>query len=101
MENGKSALIQDMGKAYASGMMEVYTKVIGNEIWLMDKEELYMLMEISMMESGRMIRHMDMESIRNPMGLNMMENGSKINKMGMELKNGQMDHILKERINKA
>ena len=62
-------------------MMEVCTKGIGNETWLMDKVELYMLMEISMMVNGRMIRHMDMESIRNQMGLSMMENGSMGNNM--------------------
>lgn len=62
---------------------------------LMEREDLYMLMETSMKETGKMIKLMVMESILIQMAQDMKVNGGKINNMAMVLKNGQMEHAIK------
>ena len=78
--NGKIDVV--MAEALKYGLMAVFLKAIGQIIWLMDKEGLYMQTVMCTRETGRMIAHMEKGSIRILMEQTIPGNGSKINNMG-------------------
>ena len=66
-----------------------------------EKEDLFMPMEMSMMDSGWMIKLMDLESIVILMVPNTKVTGKKINNMETVLKHGQMDQATRDNTNTA
>lgn len=76
--------------------MDQCTKVGGKTTKQMEKEDLYMLMAISMMDIGRMIKPMVMEYIVTWTELDMKVIGKKINNMEKDLKHGLMEPAIEE-----
>lgn len=70
-----------MEEGIRSGQMEVFMKAIGLKTRQMVVEDLYMLMEIFMMDFGKMIKHTDMGNILIQMEHSMKEIGLMTNNM--------------------
>ena len=97
--SGILKLSKDMEEDIKSGVMEAFTKDIGNAIKLMDVADSFMLMEIFMMVIGKMIKLMDMDNTLIPMVLSMKDTGSMISSMEKVKSIGQMVHNTKDNIN--
>lgn len=94
--NGTKKLIKETVEAIKFGQMDLFTKVIGRMIKLMEEADLSMLMEMYMKVNGRMTKPMAMVNICTLMALNMKVNGKKINNTVREKKHGLMAHAMKE-----
>lgn len=70
-----------MGEEYRSGQTILAIKVTGKMIKPMEKESLFMLTAIFMMEIGWRIKHTGMVYIHIKMGLSMKVTGNVINSM--------------------
>ena len=64
-----------MDEAIKSGLMVVSMRAIGQMIRQMEEVDLYMLMEIFMMDFGKMTKPTDMDNILTRMELNTREIG--------------------------
>lgn len=87
-------MIRQMEREGLFMLMEIYMKVIGRMIKL--KEEVFMniWMEPSILETGKKIDNMDMELRLGLMELNMKEIMNKEKSMGLDLLNGLMAQFI-------
>ena len=96
--------MRDEEEEYNIGRMAQNIKVIGEMIWLMEKEDWFILMEIFILANGRMIKQMGLEYIWMQMGRDTKENGKKINKMekenNFELMVADMKEFIKTELSK-
>lgn len=76
--------------------MGLFMKAFGGMTRQMEREDLYMQIEISMREIGSMIRQMDTAYTTIQMALNMKAFGRKTSNMASERKPGLMAHSTKE-----
>lgn len=76
-------------------------KVIGQMIKLVEKENLFMLMEIYMMENGLMTKQTVKENIYIIMEHSMLGIGKMINNMGTVKKHGQIMLIMRVNMKKG
>ena len=89
---------KDMGKASKSGTTALNTKVTGSTIKLVEKVDLFMLMEMSIKAIGLKIKPMDRVSISIMMELLILENGRTINSMEKVCKLGLMERVMMDNI---
>lgn len=88
MVNGSKIHKSDQEKEDKSGQMVPCTKVGGNRIRPTEREDLFMLMEMSMTATGLTIKHMGMVSIAISMEPSTKGGGKKINNTVKELRRG-------------
>lgn len=91
--------VLDMEEECKFGEMGQNMKATGRMIWLMEKEDLSILMVMYMRESGQMTKLMEEVSIYIWMEPNTMENGKKTNNMDMDKRPGQMGLNMKAIMN--
>ena len=93
-DNGlKTAL--DMAVDFKFGKMARNTKAIGQTIWVTEKDDLFIVMEMFMKENGSTIRLMEKEHTFIWMEQNIQGSGLKTNNMAMESRHGQIMHVTK------
>ena len=93
-DNGlKTAL--DMAVDFKFGKMARNMKAIGQTIWVTEKDDLFIVMEMFMKENGSTIRLMEKEHTFIWMEQNIQGSGLKTNNMAMESRHGQIMHVTK------
>ena len=80
---------------YSSGLMALFMKDTGDIIRQMEKEDLFMVIEMFILEIGKMIKLMALANLSMMMVQHSMDNGSKTRDMEKVEKSGLMAHTLK------